>query len=110
MNRIITLTERKAAEAVRRGSAVEALVPLLLDYAHRHGGRFLLFGSAARGQMKYDSDVDLLLDFPEAAFGAAWNFAETACWDRGLKPDLLPIGGCKLAFLDHIAPDVRVLA
>jgi hypothetical protein len=40
--------------------------------------------------MKYHSDVDLLVDFPAEAFGRAWNFAETVCWDRGLEPDLLP--------------------
>jgi predicted nucleotidyltransferase len=109
MQRIVTLTERKTTEAVRRAAAVETLVPVLAAYARTHGGRFLLFGSAARGQMKFTSDVDLLLDFPDAAFGAAWDFAEAACWDRGLEPDLLPYGGCKPAFLDHIAPDLRVL-
>jgi predicted nucleotidyltransferase len=110
MQRIVTLTERKAAEAARRAAAVEALVPVLAEYARTHRGRFLLFGSAARGMMKYDSDVDILLDFPEATVGDAWNFAEAACWDRGLEPDLLPYGGCKPAFLDHIAPDCRVIA
>jgi hypothetical protein len=110
MQRIVTITERKAAEAARRTEAVAALLPVLSEYARAHGGRFLLFGSAARGQMKFTSDVDLLLDFPGAAFGAAWDFAEGACWDRGLEPDLLPYGGCKPAFLDHIAADLRVLA
>jgi len=110
MQRIVTLTERKAAEAARRAAAVEALVPVLSAYAQKHGGRFLLFGSAARGQMKFHSDVDLLIDFPDEAFGDAWGFAENACWDRGLEPDLLPYKGCKPAFLGHIAPDLRVLA
>jgi predicted nucleotidyltransferase len=109
MQRIITLTERKTAEAARRAAALEAIAPLLAAYAREHGGRFLLFGSAARGQMKYHSDVDLLVDFPDEAFGAAWDFAENACWDRGLEPDLLPYRGCKPAFLNHIAPDLRVL-
>ena len=77
MQRIVTLTERKVAEAVRRQQAVAALVPVLADYARAHGGRFLLFGSAARGTMKYHSDVDILLDFSEDALGEAWNFAET---------------------------------
>jgi predicted nucleotidyltransferase len=109
MQRIITLTERKTTEAARRVAAVEAVVPLLAAYAREHGGRFLLFGSAARGEMKYHSDVDLLVDFPDEAFGTAWDFAENACWDRGLEPDLLPYRGCKTAFLDHIAPDLRAL-
>ena len=110
MQRIVTLPERKAAEAARRRAAVAALLPALLAYARAHGGRFLLFGSAARGTVKYDSDVDLLLDFPAEALDGAWGFAETACWDRGLEPDVLPYGGCKQAFLDHIAPDLKVLA
>lgn len=109
MQRIVTLSERKAAEAARRAAAVEALVSVLAGYARAHGGRFLIFGSAARGRMKFDSDVDLLMDFPPEAMDDAWTFAETACWDRGLEPDLLSYGGCKPEFLDHIAPDIRVL-
>lgn len=82
---------------------------MLADYARAHRGRYFLYGSAARGTMTYHSDVDVLLDFPEEAAAEAWNFAETTCWDRGLKPDLMPYGWCKKAFLDHVAPDVRVL-
>lgn len=92
MQRIITLTEQKATEAARRQQAVAAVVPLLTEYARAHGGRYLLFGSAARGQMKFHSDVDLLLDFPADAFGDAWNFAETVCWDRGSSRICYPTG------------------
>lgn len=106
---MMTLTERKASETARRRAAVEALLPALAAYAQAHGGRYLLFGSAARGQMRYDSDVDLLLDFPPEALSAAWNYAETVCWDRALDPDLMPLNWCKLAFLDHIAPDLRAV-
>jgi len=109
MQRIVTLTERKTAEAARRREAVVALVAVLAAYARTHGGRFLLYGSAARGTMKYDSDVDLLVDFPEDTLGEAWNFAETACWDRNLAPDLMPYGWCKKTFVDHIAPDLQVV-
>ena len=110
MQLIVTLTERKATEAARRRQAVAVLVPVLAEYARSHGGRFPLYGSAARGEMKYRSDVDLLLDFPEETLGDAWNFAETACWDRGLEPDLMPYGWCKTGFLDHVAPDLQVVA
>jgi predicted nucleotidyltransferase len=109
MQRIITLTERKATEAARRQQAVAAVVPLLTAYARAHGGRYLLFGSAARGEVKHHSDIDLLMDFPEEALNEAWKFAEQACWDQGLEPDLIPYRWCKQAFLDHVAPDVRVL-
>ena len=59
--------------------------------------------------MKYHGDVDLLMDFPEEALNEVWTFAEEACWDLGLEPDLLPYGGCRPNFLDHIAADTKVL-
>ena len=80
MQRIVTLTERKATETARRRDAVAALIPVLTDYARTHGGRYLLSGSAARRTMIYHSDVDLP-----------------------------PYRGCKLRFLDHIAADTEVL-
>ena len=110
MDRIVTLTERKAAEAERRRRAVDALRTTLAAYARDHGGRFLLFGSAARGAMRYDSDVDILADFPADALDAAWNFAERACWDRGLEPDITPFAWCKDRFLARVTPDLQVLA
>jgi predicted nucleotidyltransferase len=110
MQRIVTLAERKSAEAVRRAAAVDDLVAALTIYARAHGGRFLLFGSAARGTMRWDSDVDLLVDFPDNDISAAWSFAEQACWDRALEVDILPYAGCKTAFLAHIASDSKVLA
>ena len=107
---IVTLRERKVAEAARRSMAVAALRSVLAAYANEHGGRFLLYGSAARGTMKHDSDVDLLLDFPASIAAEAWNHAETECWDLGLEPDLMPYDWCSKAFLDHVAPDLSVLA
>ncbi|MBV9248595.1 MAG: nucleotidyltransferase domain-containing protein [Acetobacteraceae bacterium] len=68
----------------------------LTAYAREHGGRFLLFGSAARGTMRYDSDVDILVDFPPDTLDHAWNFAERACWDRRLDPDILPFAWARL--------------
>ena len=109
MQGIVTLTEQKEREVVRHQQAVAALVPVVASYARSYGGWFLLFGSAARGQMKDHSGVDLLTDFPEEALNRAWTFAEEACWDLGLEPDLLPYGGCKPKFLDHIAAESKVL-
>lgn len=110
MQRIVTLPERKAAEAERRRRAVEDLRLALAGYAAAQGGRFLLFGSAARGTMRYDSDVDILVDFPADRLDAAWNFAERACWDRDLEPDVLPFAWCKGRFLERITPDLEVVA
>ena len=86
MPRIVTLTERKAAEAARRAAAIETLIPILTTYARQLRGRFLLYGSAARGRMKYHSDVDLLLDFPPTCLAR-----------RGISPRLAAgIADCHL--------------
>src|SRR5690242_3824001 len=106
---IVTLKQRKAAEAERRRRAVEELRAALAAYARAHGGRYLLFGSAARGEMRYDSDVDILLDFPPDSLDDAWGFAERACWDRELDPDITPFSGRSERFLARIAPELQVL-
>jgi predicted nucleotidyltransferase len=110
MHRIVTLTERKAAEAERRRRAVDELRLALATYARQHGGRFLLFGSAARDNMRYDSDVDILVDFPPDTLDDAWNFAERACWDRRLEPDIAPFSWCKGRFRERVTPDLQVLS
>ena len=110
MDRIVTLKERKAAEADRRRRAVEDLRSALAAYASLHGGRFLLFGSAARGVMRHNSDVDILVDFPADVLDDAWNFAERACWDRRLDPDITPFSWCKGRFLERVTPDLQVVA
>jgi predicted nucleotidyltransferase len=110
MDRIITLPERKAAEVDRRRHAVDDLLSALSAYARQHGGRFLLFGSAARGDIRYDSDVDILIDFRPDTLDDAWNFAERACWDRHLEPDITPFSWCKGRFLERVTPDLKVIA
>ena len=104
--RIVTLAERKAAEAARRARAVDGMRAALSAYARVHGGRFLLYGSAARGGMRYHSDVDVLLDFPPAEQAAAWRFLEAVCGEQGLEADIMPVSWCKTRFLDHIRPDI----
>jgi predicted nucleotidyltransferase len=109
MGDIVTLRERKAAAVERKRQALATLRPVLLSYTRAHGGRFLLFGSAARGTLRRDSDVDILTDFPEHDTAAAWNFAERACWDLGLEPDVMPRAWCKADFLAHIERDIEVI-
>ncbi len=104
MQPIVTVTERKAAEAIRRTEAVATLLPVLAAYARAHGERFLLFGSAARRQMKFHSDVDLLLDFPDDRLTDAWNFTETACWDLGWNRICCRTGGASLLFWSTFGP------
>ena len=68
---------RKAREASRRARAAEAVARRLSGYARRHGGRFILFGSAASGRMRHD--IDILTDFPDDRALEAFLFAECAC-------------------------------
>ena len=109
MEPIVTLAERKQAEARRRQQAVASLKHELAAYARAHGGRFIVFGSAARQDMRYDSDVDILVDSSPDDDAAAWDFAERACWDRRLEPDLMRRAWCKPGFLEHIAADSETL-
>lgn len=97
-----TLTERKAAEVSRRHDAVRVLRERLAGHARAHGGRYLLYGSAAKGALRYDSDIDLLLDFPEALQSDAWRFAEEAAEALGVPADIRPLAWCSERFLAHV--------
>jgi len=110
MTEVVTLGALKTAERDRRVSAAAALGAELAAYAASHGGRFLLYGSAARGTMRHDSDVDILADFPPEAIDDAWVFAEEACWRRHLPPDIRPKSSVGRDFLDRIGKDLKVLA
>jgi hypothetical protein len=81
-----TIDQGKRDEAGRRVSAVHAISEHLRQYARSKGGRFLLYGSTARGETRFDSDIDLLLDFAADLEAEAWRFAEEVCaahtWSR----------------------------
>lgn len=110
MNRIVTLAERKTAAVERKRQAMEALRPLLSNYARDRGERFLLFGSAARDELRVHSDVDIVVDFPRPLTDDAWIFAEEDCRTCGLTPDIRPRTWCSPSFLRHIEPEIEVLA
>jgi hypothetical protein len=110
MGLYLTLSERKAAQRAAIAQAVMELRAVLADCARANGGRFLLYGSAARGDLNYDSAVNLLLDFPEDRQATAWRFAEQACWDRGVEPDIRPLAWCSHFFLNRVLTDAIVLA
>ena len=102
---IRTLAQRKAAAAAAKADAVDRLRPALAAAAQRLGGRYLLYGSAARGALRHNSDVDLLLDFPgDAAVTAAWDAAEDACAALDLPCDIRPLAWCDARFLQHVLP------
>ncbi len=99
---VTTLAERKAAEAARRRRAADAVVEALRAYAGEHGGRFVVFGSYVAGEVRFDSDFDLLIDFPEERSPDAWRFAEDVCARHGLPPDLHDAATTTEKFLERV--------
>jgi predicted nucleotidyltransferase len=71
-----------------------------------------VFGSAARGDLRPDSDIDLLVDFaPEAEIGfIAFNrLAEELSALVGRKVDLVPKAGLKAAIRNQVLAEARLL-
>jgi predicted nucleotidyltransferase len=105
-----TLAQQKAAAATRIGQSCELLKAELAAYARAHGGRFVLYGSVARGDHRFDSDVDILVDFPEHEESAAWDLAEAACQRLELEVDLRSWRTASPRFLEHIQRDMKVIS
>jgi predicted nucleotidyltransferase len=88
---------------------VVKLKAALDEYARRHHGRFLLYGSIARGDYRFNSDVDILVDFAENETDKAWQFAEQSCLDFGLIPDIRPVSFCEKKFLDKVSCEMVII-
>lgn len=87
MDAIITIAERKARATARRRASIERVVAELRDYAARQSGRFLIFGSAAKGLVGEHSDLDVIVDFPPSEQRKALDFLEDACLRHGVPCD-----------------------
>jgi predicted nucleotidyltransferase len=105
----LTLAERKRRKREAYARSVHRLRALLSTYAATHGGAFLLYGSAARGDFRFDSDVDILLRFPRRIERNAWQFAEEACRELQLRPDIRPARLCDEAFVRKVAQYAEAL-
>jgi predicted nucleotidyltransferase len=110
MGSVQTLAQRKQARVEEIRVGVARLRDELAAHGRVHGGRFLIYGSAVSGRLHYDSDVDLLVDFPAPHSAAAVDFVEGACARLKLKVDVQPRAWCKEAFLTRITPQAQVLA
>ena len=99
MDRIVTLAERK--EIRRRGvrRSAQRIKERLAGYARETGGRFIIFGSAASGDMNENSDIDILADFPDAEWIKALLFAERLCAEEKVPCDIFPYRQCDDAFV-----------
>ena len=110
MDRVVTLEERRGRRLTAMVEALPLLDAALMDYARRHGGRFIRFGSSANGRMRVSSDVDLLADFPDqAAAVVACDAADAICIEHGLVPDCRPSAWCSDAFLARARAEGTIL-
>jgi predicted nucleotidyltransferase len=109
MTSFVTVSQRKAQEASRRRDAAAAIMAELASYAAGKGGRFLVFGSVAKGRITHGSDIDVLIEFPPEAETEAWQFVEEACRRHGLNGDIHSVRTTKGEFIGRVTPDAVVL-
>ncbi len=102
MSSVVTVPERKARETERRREAAAAVIEDLLDFVKSRGGRFYVFGSVAEGRLRYNSDVDILIDVPPDLGRAAWDHAEEAGRRHGIAVDILTTAYASPAFIDRV--------
>lgn len=107
---ITTLPQRKAAEAARRRRAAGEAVCELRDYARSHGGAFVVFGSFVKDALRFDSDLDVMVDFPVETSAEAWRHAEAICERRAIPVDLHDARTTRPAFADRVRRTGLVLA
>lgn len=106
---VATIAERKAERVARLERSVASAMQRLATYAAAHAGRFVVFGSAARGDMHYDSDFDIIVDFPSADERQARAFAEATSHALGLRPDLVLIADASPALMERVERDAVIL-
>jgi predicted nucleotidyltransferase len=109
MTKILTLKARKDAKVKALHEALPAIEHALANYAHEHGGRFILFGSAVTGRLHYESDIDVLADFPRERLNDALDFAIALGAEHDLSVDALPYAHCKSDFLKRALNHSKVL-
>jgi len=105
----VTVKERKGQAIERISNGVAALRHDLELYAKNNHGSFVIYGSVVHGNYRYDSDVDVLVDFPANMESDAWAFAEEACRKHGLSPDVRPKSLCETRFLNRIFESAEVI-
>jgi predicted nucleotidyltransferase len=109
MHSVVTIEERKRARVQQIRAGFARLCDALSDYGRAHGGRFWVYGSAAVDRFHYESDIDLLVDFPEPQTSAAITFVESTAAQLSLKADVQPKAWCTSEFVDRISKQARIL-
>ncbi|MCY4563470.1 MAG: nucleotidyltransferase domain-containing protein [Gammaproteobacteria bacterium] len=106
---ILTLKERDAIAVKKRRDALSRVRVLLADVAREYGGQFWLFGSASRGDIRKDSDIDLVADFPLDVERRAVCAAESACAQANIPCDIVERRTCSDRFWTIISPDLTAI-
>jgi predicted nucleotidyltransferase len=107
MSDVVTVSERKARETLRRRSAAASVMSELREFGHARGGKFIVFGSAAEDRMKFDSDFDVVVDFPSET--EAVDFVEDLCRKHDLPADVHLKSVSSERFLSRIRDHMIVL-
>jgi predicted nucleotidyltransferase len=106
---IVTVAERKEKEAARRRAAAEEIVRILSAFAREHGGKFLVFGSAAKDRIGPDSDFDVIVDFPHTAETPAIEYVEDICRTYRIPADIHARSTTKSVFVERVSAHALVL-
>ena len=99
VDRIVTIAERRARALTARRDAIAAVMEKLGAYAKAKGGKFHVFGSVAKQQIREISDLDLIIDFPPDLERQAWARAERICSSHGVPHDIHATSMSSGAFL-----------
>ena len=104
-----TIEQRKRDEAARRAALPNALRGRLEEFARRCGGRYLIYGSLARGAARYDSDIDVLVDFTPEFEAEAWRRIEAACAEERIEFRHQAVGVSNTSFLERALKEVEII-
>ena len=106
---IVTLKERDALAVKKRIDALSRVRFHLADVGRQYGGRFWLFGSASRGDVRKDSDIDLVADFPIEVEREAIGAAERICAQANVPCDIVEKRTCSDRFWAIVSPDLKAI-
>jgi predicted nucleotidyltransferase len=109
MSGIVTVAERKARRVASLRAAVARLRAALEGHAVATGAIYTLYGSAARDDLRHDSDVDILVEAPDASRHEALSRVEESCARLGLVGDIAEAGWFGPRFHARIAPEAIVI-
>lgn len=106
--------EKIQAEAPRHGTTLPVIPekPLKAICKKYHVRELLLFGSAARGEMAEDSDIDLLVEFmpnAKAGFISLAKMQSELAALFGRKVDLVTKTGLKLSLREAVRSEAKML-